>query len=209
MKILIISLIVILSLTGCQNSEPYKKKNTPSMMGGYHDGRNPNSLANISANKEKERRNKVELSKIDANTKIEIAKINSGSQLNIAKVYADAKKEVAVTDSTTKIKTSQIDAITKKDDIQNQFYITMAIVAVFLIALFLLYFNNKKSRDLKKKLHQDQLHHDQLIKEREFDEQRLHKMLDLVEKGKLSPKMEEEIILSLTKSDSTLIESKQ
>jgi hypothetical protein len=210
MKKLILSLLIILLITGCQDNSPYKQKNTPSVMGMYHEGVNPNSLAKISASKAKDRLNKIELSKIDAKTKIEIAKINSTSQIKIAEVQAEAKKEVAKTDSTTKIKTSQIDAISKKDDIANQLYITMAIIAAILMALILLYLNNKKNRELKNKLHKETLEHERLLKEKEHNEQRLHKMLELVGKGKLPSEVEEEIILSITQSKQTtnVIESK-
>ena len=68
MKSLIISLLIILSVTACQDSS--QKKNSVSLMGDYHDGVNPNSLANKSIEKQKDRDNKVEISKISSNTKI-------------------------------------------------------------------------------------------------------------------------------------------
>jgi hypothetical protein len=193
MKLLLLSLILILLATGCQESSSKK--------GAYlmnSNGVNPNSLANMANDKVQDRANKVELSKIDADAKIQIAKIQSDNQLLIAKINADATKEVAVTDSTTKIKTTQIDAITKKEDTQTTFYIAIAVVIVVLIALYLLYLNNKNSRALKAKLHEDKLKQELLLKEKEYHEQRLHKMLDLVADGKLSPKMEEEIINSIS-----------
>jgi len=206
MKLLIFCLAIIISLTGCQESS--SKKNNISLMNGYHDGVNPNSIANKNAEKQKDRQNRVDIAKIDSEAKIEIAKIKSQNQVLIAKVNADAKKEVAQTESKTKVKTSEIDAITKKDDIQTNLYITIAIIVAIIIALFLLYLNNRKKIALKEKLHQDKLKHEQLIKEREFEEQRLHKMLDLVKEGKLPSNMQEEIINSLVKPKSNLIESK-
>nr|WP_321268131.1 hypothetical protein [uncultured Sulfurimonas sp.] len=206
MKILIFSILIILFTTGCQESS--SKKNNISLMDGYRDGVNPNSVAYKNADKQKDRQNKVDIAKIDSDAKIEIAKIQSQNQVLIAKVNADAKKEVAQTESTTKVKTSEIDAITKKDDIQTNLYITIAIIIAVLIAMLLLYLNNKRSSALKEKLHNDKLKHEQLLKEREFEEQRLHKMLDLVKEGKLPSNMQEEIILSLTKSKTNLIESK-
>jgi len=206
MKYLLLSLLIIFSITGCQDSHSSKKK--ISLMGGYTSGVNPNSIAYQSANDVEDRKNKIEISKIDSNAKIEIAKIQSENQLLIAQVNADSQQKVAKTDSTTRIQTSQIDALTKKDDIQNTLYISIAFVIVLLLAALLFYINNKRNRDLKDKIHQDDLKHAQLLKEREFDEKRLHKMLDLVEKGKLSPDMEKEVIASLTRPTTNLLESK-
>ena len=204
MKSIFISLLILLSFLGCQDSS---SKNKVSLMGAK-DGVNPNSLAYRSANGQLERKNKLEISKIDSTTKIKIAEIQSKSQLNIAKLNVEAKKSIAVTDSSTKIQTSQIDALTKKDDIKNSLYITMAIIIAIVLALFLLYFNNKKSRELKDKIHKENLAHEQLLKEREYDEKRLHKMLELVENGKLSPDMQEEVISALTKPNQNLITKK-
>ncbi|MEA2098846.1 MAG: hypothetical protein U9P72_01815 [Campylobacterota bacterium] len=204
-KTSLFSLLLILSFSACQDSKFKENKETISIIGGK--GVNPNSLAYRSANDQKNRENKVEISKIDSNTKIEIAKIESNNQLLIAKVNANTQKEVAKTDSTTKIQTSQIDALTKKDDIQSNLYITITIILALVIAVYLLYLNNKKNRELKNKLHQDKLKHEQMLKEREHEENRLHKMLELVEKGKLSPDMEAEVISSLTKPKQNLLTS--
>jgi len=204
MKSIFISLLILLFLIGCQDSS---SKNKVSLMGAK-DGVNPNSLAYRSANSQLERKNKLEISKIDSTTKIKIAKIQSENQLNIAKINVAAKKDIAITDSSTKIQTSQIDALTKKDDIKNSLYITIAIIVVIMLALFLLYFNNKKNRELKNKMHKENLAHEQLLKEREYDEKRLHKMLELVENGKLSPDMQEEVLSALTKPNQTLITKK-
>ena len=203
MKLFIFSLLIVLSITGCQNSSSNKKNDIHLM--GYKDGVNPNSLAHVSADKQKDRLSKIELSKIDSDTKIKIAEINSGNQLLIAKVNADAQTDIAQTDSTTKIKTSQIDATTKKDDIQSSFNIVIIISLLFAFALLLFYLNSRKNRELKRKLQEDKLQHEKLLKEREYDEQRLHKMLDLVKDGKLSQEMEDEIIASLTKPKTNLL----
>jgi len=220
MKSLTISLFIILSVSGCYDLSQEKKpvslnapveKNTLSLMGSPRQGTNPNSIANKAIEKQKERANRLEISKINSDAKIEIAKIESNNKVKIAKVNAVAKTDVAKTDSSTKIQTSKIDAVTKKDDIQNQFYITMAIVGVFLIGLFLLYFNGRKNRELKNRLHQEQLTHEIHLKEREHEEKRLEMMLGLVASGKLSSEMETEIITSLTRPESApeskLIES--
>jgi len=203
-KISLFSILLILFFSGCQDSKLQNESNKISILGAT-TGVNPNSLAYRTANDQKNRDNKVEISKIDSNTKIEIAKIKSKNQLLIAKVNANTQKEVAKTDSTTKIQTTKIDALTKKDDIQNSLYITIIGILALLLLAYLFYLNNKKSRELKNKLHQDKLQHEQMLKEREHNEKRLHKMLDLVEKGKLSPDMEAEVISSLIKPQEKLL----
>ncbi len=205
-KASLFSILLLTFLTGCQDTKLQHDKNQISIL-GQTTGVNQNSLAYRTANDQKNRDNKIEISKIDSTTKIEIAKIKSQNQLLIAKVNADAKKEVAKTDSTTKIQTSKIDAITKKDDIQYNLYISILIIIAVMIALYLFYLNNKKNRELKSKLHQEKLQHEQMLKEKELNEKRLHKMLDLVEKGKLSPDMEAEVILSLTQPKQNLLTS--
>ncbi len=205
MKSILTTLLILLSFTGCQDSS---SKNKISLMGASKDGVNPNSLAYRSANDNQERKNRLEISKIDSNTKIKIAEIQSENQLKIAKLNVEAKKSIAATDSSTKIQTTKIDALTKKDDIKNSLYITMAIILVVIIALFLLYLNNKKNRELEDKIHRENLEHEQRLKEREYNEKRLHKMLELVENGKLSPDMQEEVISALTKPNQNLITKK-
>jgi hypothetical protein len=190
-KLLILSLTIVFFTSGCQDnaSKAY-------LLNGQ--GVNPNSLAYKANNKAQDRQNKLKISKMDSDTKIQIAKIESNNNLLIAKVKADATKEVAQTDSNTKIQTTKIAAMTKKEDSQMTFYIAIALVLVVMIALILLFLNNKHNRELKAKLHEDKLKQELDLKEREHHEQRLHKMLDLIADGKLSPKIEEEIILSIS-----------
>ena len=61
---------------------------------------------------QKDRENKIELSKIDSKTKIEIAKIESENKLKIARVDADTKKEVVHTKSKAEIEKSKITTTT-------------------------------------------------------------------------------------------------
>lgn len=204
MKLIVLAITIMLLISGCQDSS--SKKGAYLMDG---KGVNPNSLAYSANNNAQERANKVELQKIDAAAKIEIAKIESGNKLLIAQVNADANKEVAQTDSKTKIQTTQIDATTKKEDSALTFYIAIALVIVVIIALILLYLNNKQNRALKAKMHEDKLKQELDLKEREHQEQRVLKMLDLVAAGKLSPQMEEEIILSISNPKQKTIESKK
>jgi len=206
MKSLFISLLILLSISGCQESS-HTRGYLPTL-NGYSQSKEVNpSLVNTQNSRVQESKSKVEISKIDAESKIAIAKIESENRLKIAKIESDTKKNVAGTQSVTQIKRSEIDALTSKENMQNRFYITLAIIFSVTIAFILLFINNKKNRDLKNKLYQDQLRHEEMLKEREHDERRLLKMLDLVSDGKLSPIMEEEIILSLTQPKQKQIET--
>ncbi|MEA3227469.1 MAG: hypothetical protein U9P38_00190 [Campylobacterota bacterium] len=207
MKSLLISLIILLAVSGCQESS-HTRGYVPTL-NHQKSGVNENSLAYRTQEIAKEQKNRVEISKINSDTQIEIAKIESENRLKIAEIDADAKKDVAHKKSVTEIKTSEIDALTSKATMQNRFYITLAIIFSVTIAFILLFINNKKNRDLKNKLYQDQLRHEEMLKEREYEERRLIKMLDLVSDGKLSPIMEEEIILSLTQPKHKQIEDIQ
>ncbi len=213
MKLLLITMITIFFISGCGEYSSSSKERIGTLNNFHKAGVNPNSLAYRSAHnseqKNKDRENKIQISKIDSSAKIEIAKIRSQNQLLIAKVNAGAKTDVAKTDSTTKIQTTKINSISKKESIQNTLYITIAIIIAVVIALILLYFNNKRNRELQLKLQNDRLAHELLLKEREHDEQRLHKLLELAGSGKITQEMQEDIILTLTKpkTETTLIES--
>ena len=162
------------------------------------------SLGYRLADKQKERETRLELSKIEAKTKIEIEKIKSQNKLKIVQVQSNTTKEVAQTDYKTKVETSKIDALTKKETTMVTIYITVAVSVVLLIGMLLIYFNNKKERELKNKLLQDQLRHEEMLREKERQEQRLLKLIELAGDKKLSPKMEEAIILSLGVSNDVI-----
>jgi len=162
-------------------------------------GVNPNSLAHRSADKALERQNQIKLSKIEAEAKVEIERIKSENQLKIAKINAEAQKRVAETDLKSKVQTSQIDANTHKETIQYTVYIVIVIVLLVLAVFILLYLNAKKNRELKKQLHDEQLRHEQFLKEKELEEQRVHKLLELIASGKVAKNVEKEVILSIAK----------
>jgi len=168
---------------------------------------NPNSLAHLSVQKSEDRKNRLAVSKVEADAKVEIAKINSANQLSIAQINAQTQQEIAKSDSNTKITTSELDAKSKKESMQYTVYIVIAVVILLIIALILLYLNSKKNRELQTKLQTEKLRHEQIIKEKELEEQRLLKVLDLVAAGKLSSEIEEEVILSISKPKSGQIES--
>ena len=162
-------------------------------------GVNPNSLAHKSADKAQERENQLKLSKIEAQAKVEIERIKSENQLQIAKINAEAQKHIAQNDFQAKIQTSTIDANTQKETIQYTVYIVSVIVLLVLAVFVLLYLNAKKNRELKKQLHDEQLRHEQFLKEKELEEQRVHKLLELIASGKVAKNVEKEVILSIAK----------
>jgi len=199
MKILFLSLTLLLFFSGC-----YKNSTKKS---GYLMGQKIINYDRASEN-QKDRENKIELSKIDSKTKIEIAKIESENKLKIARVDADTKKEVVHTKSKAEIEKSKIDAVTKKNEIKTSFYIKIAIVIVILLAIILFFWHGKKNRDLQLKLQKEKLEHEKMLKEKEFEEQKITKLLELIGDGKLPQNLEEEVILKIAQPKNILIESK-
>ena len=198
MKTILLTLLLTFTFTACQEGNHTRDI---TLLNATKEQNK--ELQNKLKEKELERKNKLELQKLNAQTKIEIAKIESTSKLEIAKIDSQTKKDVANTDATTTIEKSKIESLTKKEDITYKLYITLAVIFVVLIALVLLYFNNKRNRELKNKLHKEQLEHELRVREREHEEQRLQKMLDLVGEGKLAPHLQEQVVLTLTNGTKT------
>jgi large-conductance mechanosensitive channel len=196
-----IFLLNLLFFSGCQENRSQHNRihllNPPQTT--QKTGVNPNSLAYKSADQALERENRLKLSKIEAQARVEIEKIKSQNKLNIAKINAEAQKRVAETDLKAKVQTSQIDAKTHKETIQYTVYIVIVIVLLVLAVFILLYLNAKKNRELKKQLHDEQLRHEQFLKEKELEEQRVHKLLELIASGKVAKNVEKEVILSIAK----------
>jgi len=193
MKTILLTLLITFTFTACQEST---HRRDITLLNATKEQKK--EIDAKLKEKELERKNKLELQKLNAKTKIEIAKIESTNKLAIAKIDSDTKKEVASTDAKTTIEKSKIESLTKKEDIAYKLYITLAIIFVALIALVLLYLNNKRNRELKNKLHKEQLEHELRVREREHEERRLQKMLELVADGKLAPHLQEQVVLSLT-----------
>jgi predicted Holliday junction resolvase-like endonuclease len=82
---------------------------------------------------------------------------------------------------------------------QYTVYIVIVIVLLVIAILILLYLNSKKNRELKKQMHDEKLRHEQFLKEKELEEQRVHKLLELVATGKVAKNVEKEVILSIAK----------
>jgi len=206
MKVVISSILFLIFMSGCQsetsNSGAY-------LMNQKSINQKPVSNKLVTKKNVKDKKDNLELSKINAHTKIEIEKIKSTNRLLVAKIQAQTNKEIAYNRAKTKVQTTEIDAIAKKEATKITLYITITILLVIIIALYLFYLNSKHNRELKEKLHKDKLTQEMNLKSREHHEQRVHKMLDMVADGKLSPEMQEEIIVSISKENPKTIEFKQ
>ncbi len=215
-------LFIIVAFSACDEQSGNKsvsllgvdttKVNPNSMAYVYDNKRENESKSENKKSKEKKKVNdkdKVKVSQIEADTKIKIAKIRSNSQMHIAKVQAQAQQEIAKSDSITRIKTSQLEISTKKETLQYTVYIVIAIVVFLIIALILLYLNAKKNRDLQRELQEAQFVHDRDLREKEFEERRIHKILDMVSKGKLPASVQKEVILSIASPKAKVIENRE
>ena len=204
MKFLYFYIILIFSffLIGCNESNTQQKI---KILGEDTTRVNPNSMAYLAKDKEKERENKIALTKIETDAKIKIAKIDSENQLTIAKLNADVQKQIAASDATLKMQTTQLALQTKEKSMRYTVYIVMGVVIFLLAVLILFYVNSKKNRELQKKIHEEKLKHEQFLREKELEEQRFHKIIELVAEGKLPEAVEKEVILSISHTKSDII----
>jgi hypothetical protein len=187
---------VVFFLVGCSSEQEPKKIH---LMGEEHVKKfSNNAMLNMEKKQLEEHKNRVELSKIEANTKIELEKIRSQNELTIAKINAETQKEIVKEESKTKVKTSELEVAVKKESAKYSIYIAIAVIILLMLALYLLYLNAKKNRELKRQLHEEKLKHEQFLKEKELEEQRLHKLIELAADGKLPKNIESEVILSLS-----------
>jgi len=191
----VFSVLILLLFVGCGEGN---KKEKISLLHADTTKVNPNSLSYRALEKSEDRKNRLAISKIEADAKIKIAQIESQQKLQVAKIDAQTKKEIAKTDSLTAITTSKIDATTQKESMHYMLYIVLIVILFLIIAAILLYLNSKKNRELQRKLHEEKLRHEQALREKELEEQRLHKILDLAAQGKLPDSIQEEVLLSIS-----------
>jgi len=171
-------------------------------------GVNPNSLAYVSQDKALERQNKIEMAKIAANSKIEVAKVESNKAVAIAKIDSATKKDVTEQTSKTTLEISKMDRQTKDKQSMINLYIAIGVIIALLLGMFLWYRHKKKSLEIKAKLEENRLKHELEIKEKELQEQRIQKVLDLAISGQLPQDLQKDFISALTKPNNKLIESK-
>jgi len=183
-------IIVTLFLSACGESSGKK----PYIM-GTHQGVNTNSIEIKAKENALGRKNKIELAKIQAKTKLEVAQIESSKAVSIAKIESQTAQVV-----------SQMDKQTKEKQSDNNLYIAIGGIVVLLIGIFLWYQHKRKSLELKVKLEENRLKHELEIKDKELQEQRIQKVFDLAISGQLAPEVQQEVLHSLTRPESKIIE---
>jgi len=198
--------ILVFFMIACNNSHENKKVR---LMGESAKVVNPNRMEFLANDKNKERQNRVALSKIEADTKIKIAQIDSKNQLTIAKLNADVKKKIAESNAATKIQTTQLELKVREENQRYMIYIAIVVILLLIIALILLYFNSKKNREFQRKLQEEKLKHEQFLREKELEEQRFHKIMELAAAGKLPKSIEKDVVLSISQSKNNIIDNKQ
>lgn len=194
MKYIINSGLIILTLILSACGESSNKK--PYIM-GTHQSVNTNSIAIKAKDNALGRKNKIQLAKIQANTKLEVAKIESTKAVSIAKIESQTTQVV-----------SQMSKQTKEKQSDNNLYIALGGIVVLLIGIFLWYRHEHKSLEIKAMLEENRLKHELEIKDKELQEQRIQKVFDLAISGQLAPEVQQEVLHSLTRPVSKIIEIK-
>jgi len=198
------AILTLLILSACQegnNSKPYLKD------GYISDGVNPNSVAFKSKDNALERENRVKMAEIQANSKIEIAKIESLKAVKVAKIDSEAKKDIAQKTAITTLEVTKLDTQTKEKQSILNLYIAIGFLLALLIGVILWFRHKRQELELKTKLDENRLRHELEIKEKELQEQRIQKVLDLAISGHLPQEMQKEVINSLTQPEVKRIES--
>ena len=194
MKYIVSTCFVALALISSACGENSNKK--PYLM-GQKQGVNPNSIAFKAKGNALNRKNKIELAKIQANTKLEVAKIESTQAVNIAQIKSQTTQVV-----------SQMDKQTKEKQSDNNLYIAIGGIVALLVGIILWYRHKRKSLEVKRVLEENRLKHELELKDKELKEQRINKVLELAISGQLPPEVQQEVLHSITRPESKLIESK-
>jgi len=214
-----ISFLIIFALLfiGCQNNN--NKSSLPSNNTlAYKQGVNPNSLANKSQEKAFERHTQIEVSKINANAQIEVAKINSKKDVEVSKIETDVQKEIAKEDIQVKkeiaketainsIEISKIEAQKSAHSEKMTLYMVIVLAVITLIGIILWYLQNRKKTLITAEHEKERLKQELLIKERELEEQKIIKIMDLAIHGQLPQNLQKDLIDSIThpKEESTTL----
>jgi biopolymer transport protein ExbB/TolQ len=206
MKLGITTTLIFLSIffSACQQNST---RHAPLYGGQIKNGTNPNSVAHVAQDKALDRKNQVEISKIDAQADIEIAKINAQNALEVAKVNSKVQKEIAIENADTDLEISKMQAISAAHDNEMKLYIAIIFAVILLFGILLWYLHKRKVLELEAQDRQKQLEQNLLIKDRELQEQRIHKIMDLAIHGKLPQNLQQDLINSITNPKADAIES--
>ena len=197
-------LILVVLFSSCEEN----KNSRPYLMSEQKSGVNPNSLAYQTQDKALDRKNRIEMAEIEAKSKVEVAKIESQKAVQIATIDSVTKKDVSKETAGATVEISKVDAQTKEKQSLINLYIAIGVIFAALIAMFLWYSSKKKSLEVKARLEENRLRHEFAMKEKELQEQRIQKVLELAISGQLPPEIQKDFIKSLTNQESKLIESK-
>ena len=193
----IISITIIIFFGGCQNNRDNVK------VFGDQNRTNKHFVSYIS-NKPKEDsaiQAKIKEKQLELQTQIEVEKIKAKQAVEVATIKSKTSKDIAKTDANTKIATTKLDVEALKEKSKMTLYSSIAFAVVFVIAIIVYYLNSRKNRELKEKLHQQEM----IQRQKELEEKRLHKMLDLIADGKVSKDIEKEVLLTMTRSNIKLL----
>jgi len=198
----VFSVFTLLFLTACQESQTSK----PYVMNGQHVKSRTNSVAFKTKDHALNRKNKIQMAEIEANTKLEVAKLELTKAVQIAKINSETKKVVAKEATVTSIEVSKIDSTTRDKESMINLYMTLGVVVTFIIMMFIWFTHKKKSLELQAKIEKNRLRHEFAMKEKELQEKRMHKVLDLAISGQLPQELQQDFIKSISQNDTKIIE---
>ncbi len=142
----------------------------------------------------------IESAKIRAENEKEIALINKQRDITLEKLKqdtnlqkADINKEIEFKKSDTKI------VVMEKSVSVQKIYMMIIALGMFFAIIFAFYFLHKRRTD-RLKMHEDMLHKEMYIKDREVQAKMAERILDTLEKGKLSPEQESKLVETFTKN---------
>lgn len=184
-------------LGGCGD----ESKQPPYLMG--------QKQANPYAAQVKERSEKIEAARIEAQTQKEIALVNKERDIKIQELKSDTEvttaginKEVAIEE----VKTRQI-AIEKESEHSN-YVLILTVIALVLLFMFLFHYTGKNRKERLKK-HEDDLMFKLRSQEQEVKMKMAEKMLDSLASGKLSEAQETRLLETLEHTTTRLIGQKK
>lgn len=189
---------VVLLLAGCGDGT---SRQQPYLMGQKPHGSYATQI--------KQRSEKIETAKIEAQAQKEIALINKERDIEVQKLISETdvakagiNKEVAIEEVAVK-KT----AIEKEHE-YGTYLLWLFGAALLLLFLFLFYYTAKNRKERLKK-HEDELMAKLRLQEQEMKMKMAEKMLDSITSGKLSPEQETRLIDALEHTTTKLIEQKK
>jgi len=142
----------------------------------------------------------IESVKIRAKTEKEIALINKQRDITLEKLKQEANLQKADIDKEIEFKKSDTEIVLLEHSVSIQkIYMILIAVGMFTAIIFAFYFLQKRRKD-RLKMHEDILHKEMYIKDREIQAKMAERILDTLEKGKLSSEQQSKLVETLTKN---------